>query len=341
MFPKIEWHLYYKKDATGSTQFDEKLTGLANVTIHDESFTDEIARGYKNNEKLVFISDVRGSGKQGEGTGEDGNNETPELAEVVLRRNMADQADWVRTMRPIVSMLKFRLPWPVIDPAHPDLAEDDNENQSKYFPGERMLQPWARQTTTETRLIVPRANIDESQTYNHVVYEQQMMYHNFIGRPTLYDHTVKGVPGLDHCFDCSSEVDILREYLKKYKKPSTDQNVATLSRSITKDLTAGDLTTKRDGDDKSQVIAPVRQGITLPTNLSTLRPEERAELGLEEEEVPAVTNLPDEDEDAGTVAEEEMPETVEIPERLGDVEAEEVELEEHGASSDESEEDEL
>jgi len=55
-------------------------------------------------------------------------------------------------------------------------------------------------------------------TYDHEIYEQQLMYHNTIKRAQLHDvgvpsSGVGAVVGLDKCFDCAAVAATVRSYL--------------------------------------------------------------------------------------------------------------------------------
>jgi len=52
-----------------------------------------------------------------------------------------------------------------------------------------------------------------------------MFSFNIYNRPALYKYQEK-VEGLDHCFDCSTEVKIWKEYLEKTKTKETVNNLS-------------------------------------------------------------------------------------------------------------------
>jgi hypothetical protein len=54
-------------------------------------------------------------------------------------------------------------------------------------------------------------------TYDHTKYEQQMHYFNTHTRCQLFEHDIdcsQGNSGLDHCFDCRAEIEVLRNFLQ-------------------------------------------------------------------------------------------------------------------------------
>ena len=56
---------------------------------------------------------------------------------------------------------------------------------------------------------------DSSRRYVHKDFEEYMFKFNTSVRTTFYDSPVVG-EGLDHCFDCASEVCVLAEYRKRF-----------------------------------------------------------------------------------------------------------------------------
>ena len=57
---------------------------------------------------------------------------------------------------------------------------------------------------------------NKKRLYDHKEYEDFMFHFNTETRTTYYEHDIHGA-GLDHCFDCASEVLILGLYLHKFR----------------------------------------------------------------------------------------------------------------------------
>jgi hypothetical protein len=113
-------------------------------------------------------------------------------------------------------MLKFRLPW--------------NAGSTEYLAGEIYLPVWGPITTTEARLIV-RGH--ETRMYDNRKYEEQLFFFNTTTRVALYEHSVRG-QGIDHCYDCRAEIDILDKFLRRFprfRRPeeSVESAIARLS----------------------------------------------------------------------------------------------------------------
>jgi hypothetical protein len=72
--------------------------------------------------------------------------------------------------------------------------------------------------------------------YDHKEYEDAMFHFNTTTRTTYHEHSVVA-PGIDHCFDCMSEVFILDLFLKEQRGIDDAahrlQQVAELSKELT------------------------------------------------------------------------------------------------------------
>ena len=122
-------------------------------------------------------------------------------------------------MRPLQSMLKFRLPW-------------DLEPQSLYISGNIHLPVFGRPLTHETRLITdlnPDSTPVAKKLYNNVEYEETMAHFNMFKRPAAY--------GADQrCYDCYSFQDIIKKYLLARGCCSTHTCTEALCKALEKEL---------------------------------------------------------------------------------------------------------
>ena len=186
------------------------------IRIIKGMFTDELAARLGEmfrGRTVLFISDIRTA---------DPDVDTASQGDLKIRSDMQAQQTWHMLMRPFRSILKFRLPW------------DDGE--SEYLAGDIYLPVWGPQTTTECRLVTGVNSIAKT-VYNHKKYESQMFYFNTVLRPSLYDHGVRA-EGLDHCYDCKAEVEILKRYLQltplHFPGDSMNEKIANLSMHISR-----------------------------------------------------------------------------------------------------------
>jgi hypothetical protein len=163
--------------------------------------------------KTIFICDIRSMSKD--------MSDAEKEERVVI--DMKSQMNWVQTMKPKASMLKFRLPYP--PPA----------GSTKYLDGDIFFPVWGGRTTSESRLMV--TDPDKLRVYDHNDYEDLMFHFNTVTRTTYYPHSLQG-EGLDHCYDCNAELFILRNYLQKIKgiedPEELDKQVVKMSAAISR-----------------------------------------------------------------------------------------------------------
>tara|TARA_Y100000813_G_scaffold19163_1_gene12808 strand:+ start:314 stop:1114 length:801 start_codon:yes stop_codon:yes gene_type:complete len=159
----------------------------------------------KHLDNFLLISDIR----------QEVNVTTMSQQEIcnIVMEDMNLQKNWVLNLKPRVSLLKFRIP----------LFCDSFE----YFNGELLEQPWAPESTYETRLIVKENIVNK--TYKTSDYLLLLNRLKECRRTELFDHglPLKRVPGLDNCFDCNLEISIWKEYLKKFGEIS-NTNISNL-----------------------------------------------------------------------------------------------------------------
>ena len=211
LFPALPFHLY------DPSPFH--IPPSSNVHLHPSPFTDSTALTYAGTDPL-FISDVR--------TADVYRAPLPDV-ERAIEGDMADAMRWVELMQPRRALLRFRLPW--------------SAGSTMYLRGELRLPVWGSQTTTECRL-VPDVPLSYT-TYQHRTYEQQMFHFNTTHRVQMYEREGEGeegqgggslaeqlqaavtgqsvkakrrhhdpaLSGLDHCYDCTAELHIIRGFL--------------------------------------------------------------------------------------------------------------------------------
>ena len=200
MFPSLKFILY------DPAKFAIRETNT--IKIIQDFFTEDTAKEYIN-KNVLFISDIR--------------TETDEKS---VSEDMKRQKRWVGIMDPKACMFKFRLPWGV--------------GYTEYFSGDIYFQPYARDYSTETRLICEKPY--SLMKYNNGDYEEKCFYLNSVVRFHPHLHNVYEY-GLDNTWDSACEVYILDNYLSKtvsdYEKLSSKRKnklIGELSWNITKTL---------------------------------------------------------------------------------------------------------
>lgn len=189
LFPNVAFHLY---DPAKFAIRDD-----ARITTHQAMFTDDVAREWEKKGCDFFISDIRLSvpGR--------------ERFEKQVGVDMAAQARWLDIIRPrLGGMLKFRPPY--------------GKGEFEYLDGRVMLQAWAPQRSTESRLLVPGAPRGEAlpvRRYDHGRYEDFMYWLNAVQRDWAFYPGVPRALGADHCYDCAHEAAAWRQYLEFRRGP--------------------------------------------------------------------------------------------------------------------------
>lgn len=187
MFPEVKFILY------DPAPF--KINPRESIEIHKEMFSDEIAQTYVDKPNLLFVSDIRSVPR------DDYNNDSeqanPEFEEEV-RKNLAQQKKWVEIIRPVRSLLKFRLPF----------TDESDKVTTDYFDGIINFQAYAPPQSAETRLEVgPKPKII---SYDHTRYEQQMFYFNTQYRVQSFFHYNRRY---GWSYDTIREFFILKKYI--------------------------------------------------------------------------------------------------------------------------------
>jgi hypothetical protein len=167
------------------------------IRIHNTYFTDDVARGLKNTDNTLFISDIRRS------------PEGDSIEDKIVMGDMNAQQVWHDLIRPARSMLKFRMPY--------------DHGRVVYLEGDVYFQAWAPQSSSETRLVTSSHSLT---VYNIQDYEDKLFRFNTITRSQDYPHEFVGYNGLDNCYDCRTEVEILKKYINVFggevRKMTTD-----------------------------------------------------------------------------------------------------------------------
>lgn len=203
MFPNVKFVLYdYAK-------FDPKLGKLPNVfELHegdDGFFTTEkcIAIMPKYSKiPVIFVSDIRQN-----------NIGTWQQFEEGVERDLIFQMDWVKILNPVMSLLKFRIPF-----------NKGTSYKMPYLKGEIYYGIWAPPMSAETRLLVEKPDNKNIVYYDFTKYEQAMFFHNKFVRQYCFDSEYKDyISRSDNpycfCYDCVAELSVLDDYAKLKKKP--------------------------------------------------------------------------------------------------------------------------
>jgi cap2 methyltransferase len=203
-----------------------------NIEIHREYFTNVHVSKYGDKSKypvLFYWSDIRCNELQLVGE-LPGGKVGSTVDDKKIFADMEMQQGWYRGLKPLRSMLKFRLDW--------------TESNTTYLAGSVRLQVFPGRHSTETRLIVGE-DVNEIE-YNNKVYEEQMFHHNVVLRRRWYDFgdSAEIYSWYCHCYDCASEYHLIREYLRVIKGQDVirDRDVINISRLISNIISPGGIT---------------------------------------------------------------------------------------------------
>lgn len=189
LFPRAQFDLY------DPGKFDIKSSDR--VRLYNVEFCDAIAKGYAQ-ARCLFISDVRSDVESKE-------------FEQAVQRNMQAQMRWHELMKPVKSLLKFRLPW--------------DTGKTEYLQGSCRLQAWTPVNSTETRLLVDqkadRCLYDNAIYEGHMCHFQQSMRCAKWMRPAEVKDIAETVSGFDGCFDCVHDYEVWKRYCSEVSNTQT------------------------------------------------------------------------------------------------------------------------
>ena len=213
LFPCIDsFDLYdpetWSKTNKHGTRFDSKLynykdkfSGKNKFNIYkgdDGMFTDEVAKSYtkSNNINLIFISDIRP-------------DSIGQQKELDVHNNMNEQLEWIRIMKPYMSLVKFRM--------HYDISYGytivNNQPMLKYCKGKLLYGIYAPPDSAETRLLINKEDISKECMYSYHRYTKSLYNYNSYKRPFV-DNMLVSI--------------IIDRYRKMIAKDKNNRNITVL-----------------------------------------------------------------------------------------------------------------
>ena len=187
LFPNVTFHLY------DPAPF--KITQTDRIRLFNMCFTDDIAYSYTAHTGVkVFICDIRRAND-----------------EQLVWEDMLAQQRWHEILKPRLTSLKFRLPWPG-NGLIGGQEEGARSNQIVYLDGDIHLPIWGPRNTTESRLVIEEGRHFGVRMYDCLAYEEEMCYFNRMVRPSIHRWQRVRAGGLDGCYDCAAEVRLLEKY---------------------------------------------------------------------------------------------------------------------------------
>lgn len=226
MFPKLHFHLF------DSGNFNAELYNISNITINKRYFEKADVEEWKS-KKCLFISDIRTLTYDSSKT----NVEDMKENEDTVWSDMNLQRKWVEEIKPLYSLLKFRLPY----------AEDFELKKGKtrdYLDGIVYTQAFCKSSSSETRLCVFGKQIT-GRDWDILSYERKLFHHNSISRcKHIYENPLDKEKrfvypelGLYNDFDSVFLTHVVIDYMKKINVSITKESVRRLLKRILENIT--------------------------------------------------------------------------------------------------------
>ena len=224
----------------------QAIDGDQLIYIINDIFTMNIANAVAELiPRVYFISDIR--------TNMYNKAKTPDTVDILW--NLSQQYNWMCTMKPVSSMLKFRHPFYSDDPEEfrreskkepyktdfelsrengIDFVKNFETRKLVYWDGTINLQAWAGTSSTESRLVTSANALKNYGT--PAEYENKFYYYNSIERcyGLHVNENADRKLGFDHCGDCSLENHLWKNYLTKYKEFVQLDRLDTVKSFVTK-----------------------------------------------------------------------------------------------------------
>lgn len=240
LFPGITFHLY------DSNKFDLRLRNMArsdrlpdsNVVIYDKYFKDEDVAKWTDT-KCIFISDIRTLSYDSKKTSfkDRKNNED------IVWRDMKLQQSWVEAIKPLHSLLKFRLPYA-------EKFELEKGRYREYLSGTVYRQPFSKSGSSETRLYVSYPPLRKQ--WDILAYEKKMYYHNKNTRKQKFFHPLDALRqhvledyNLSNDFDSVFLANIVLDYISIHSSSENKslainvENLDKILKFIIENITSG------------------------------------------------------------------------------------------------------
>lgn len=203
-----------------------------NIFIIEDYYTVDISKllSKLGNDNICFITDVR--------TKIISEEETPVDLDIIWNTSMF--YNWIYELQPEMTMFKMRLPFynegnTSVNKYSKDYESSfnlskkngidfiKNYNEGKFIlpKGVINIQAWSPISSTESRLIINKEDINNLVNYDHKEYESKLLYYNSINRGYFYHTNPNSNKKLGFCHnnDCALENVIWTKYIESVDKP--------------------------------------------------------------------------------------------------------------------------
>ena len=212
LFDEYHYHLY------DTQKFDPRLNELTNVTIYKKYFDDADLEKWKKKDSCVLISDIRTLSYNPGGM----TKNSKKANEDAVWSDMKLQQKWVEHLKPVISLLKFRLPF-----AYDFILLEGKERN--YLNGMVLRQIYNKPTSSETRLLVTGIDYKD---WDILSYEQKLAFHNsnirtlnFINPLKKDESMIYKDKGLLNDFDSTYFCVLVMDFLKSIGEEPDEENV--------------------------------------------------------------------------------------------------------------------
>lgn len=228
MFPSLHFHLF----DTGN--FSSDLYNMSNITINQRYFEDSDVEKWKH-KNCLFISDIRTLTYDSSKT----KVKDMKVNEDTVWNDMTLQRKWVEEIKPLYSLLKFRLPY----------AEEFELAKGKtrgYLDGIVYAQPFCKSSSSETRLCVLGKQITE-RDWDILSYEKKLFYHNSETRAKhLFENPIEKEKrhiypeiGLYNDYDSVYFTSTVTDYMKKINMELSKEKIKPMLKRILENIMDG------------------------------------------------------------------------------------------------------
>jgi hypothetical protein len=238
-------------------EIDEMLnfikTSNHKIFIIEDFMTNKLALILKKLGTCNFISDIRSNVT----------NTSPIDFDIVWNRSMVH--NWISTLQPEISMVKFRVPYfnepedfndyefakesfntsKNLKKGSIDFIAEYKNQKFKMSKATLYLQTWAGPTSTEMRGWIKKSDISNIVNYDHSEIEDKLFYYNKIIRVNYHENKFANKElHFCNCNDCAIESTIWQDYIKNISKKEVTAKEIEHYINITNKVTSRNLKDK-------------------------------------------------------------------------------------------------
>ena len=233
MFPLLTFHLY------DASEFRDQVYNREKIKIYNKYFDQSDIDEWKT-KNCILISDIRTISYDSKKT----KLSDIKVNEDIVWGDMNLQRKWVEEIKPLYSLLKFRLPYA-------EKFELEKGRTRKYLDGIVYIQPFCKAASSETRLCVLGKQITERE-WDILEYEEKLFHHNSERRQNhMYSNPIHKdnmyiYPelGIFNDYDSVYFTHVVIDYMNKIGRRVSYENVRSLIKFILEKITGENMLLK-------------------------------------------------------------------------------------------------